>query len=204
MPAAIHRLVSRPDRLRRDEAALLRQALLPFVDGGDSSSQLVEAGRTLLAHVDRLSCSSNRWTFVMLSPDQNAAVVDLIMAGSARPRIAVRLWALLFRHLRTDTGEVMLSRDDLASALGVSSNDISRCMSELVEFGAVSRERVRIAGLRGPGAIRYFMNPRVATHLGGASREAAQASAPLLKLIDGSGHPSQRRSRAAVVSLPVL
>lgn len=204
MPAAIHRLVSRPDRLRRDEAAMLRQAILPFVDGGDSSSQLVEAGRTLLAHVDRLSCSSNRWTFVMLSPDQNAAVVDFIMAHSARPMVACRLWALLFRHLRTDTGEVMMRREEMASSLSVPASDVSRCMSELVEFGAMLRVRERVAGLRGPGVARYFMNPRVATHLGGASREAAQASAPILKLIDGSAHPSQRRSRAAAFSVPVL
>lgn len=204
MPAAIHRLVSRPDRLRRDEAALLRQALLPFVDGGDSSSQLVEAGRSLLAQIDRLSASSNRWTFVMLSPDQNAAVVELIMARCARPRIAVRLWALLFRHLRTDTGEIMLSRDELAGQLGVKANDVSRCMSELVSFGAVSRVRVPIPGLKGQGAVRYRMNPTVATHLSGAARDAAHAAAPILKVIDGTSHPSQRRARAAVFPAPVV
>lgn len=204
MPAAIHRLVSRPDRLRRDEAAMLRQALLPFVDGGEASSQLVEAGRTLLAHVDRLSASSNRWTFVMLSPEQNAAVVRHLLAASSRPKVAVGLWSLLFLHLRTDTGEVMLSRSDLASALGVSAPDVSRCMSELVEFGAILRVRERVSGLRGPGVVRYFMNPRVATHLGGSARDAAQAAAPLLKVIDGSAHPSQRRPRAAVPALPVL
>lgn len=203
MPAVIRRLVTRPDRLRRDEAASLRQALLPFVDDAASSSQVVEAGRSLLAHLDRLSASSNRWTFVMLSPDQNAAVVELIMARSARPRIAVRLWALLFRHLRTDTGEIMLSRDELAGQLGVKSNDVSRCMSELVSFGAVSRVRVPIPGLKGQGAVRYRMNPTVATHLSGAARDAAQAAAPILSLIDGSSHPSQRRSRAAASHLPV-
>lgn len=204
MTAVIRRLVSRPDRLRRDEAAMLRQALLPFVDGGDSSSQLVEVGRALLAQVDRLSASSNRWTFVMLSPDQNAAVVELIMAGSRRPMICARLWALCFRHLRTDTGEIMLRREEMASSLGVPASDVSRCMSELVEFGAILRVRERAAGLRGPGFVRYFMNPRVATHLGGAARESAQAAAPLLKVIDGSAHPSQRRSRASCFSLVVL
>lgn len=197
MPAAIHRLVSRPDRLRRDEAAMLRQALLPFVDGGDSSSQLVEAGRTLLAHVDRLSCSSNRWTFVMLSPSQNRAVVDFLALRSKRPVMSMRLWALLFDHVRNDTGEVMMRREDIAAALGVSAENVSRTMTELVTLRALSR-------VREGRFVRYFMNPNVATHLGGAAREAAQASAPILSVIDGSSHPSQRRSRAAAPVVPVL
>lgn len=196
MPAVIRRLITRPDRLRRDEAEALRQALLPFVDGGESSSQLVDAGRTLLAHVDRLSASSNRWTFVMLSPDQNAAVVEFLAANSGRPIVSVRLWALCFRHLRTDTGEIMLGRDELAKSLGVTAGEVSRCMSELVKFGAILRVRERVGGMRGPGVVRYFMNPRVGTHLSGQARDAAQAAAPMLKVIDGTSHPSQRRCRA--------
>ena len=40
-------------------------------------------------------------------------------------------------------------------------------MGELEGIGAISRRRERIVGMRGPGAVRYFMNPNVATHLTG-------------------------------------
>lgn len=206
MAAVICQLVPRPERLRRDEAEAFRQALLPFVDGGDLPSQMVEVGRELLAFIDRRSASSNRWTFVMLSPEQNAAVVRHLLSpeGSKRPKVAVALWAECFRHLRTDTGEIMLGRDELAVSLAVSADEVSRCMSELVKFGAILRVRERVGGMRGPGVVRYFMNPRVGTHLSGQARDAAQAAAPMLKVIDGTSHPSQRRARAAAFPLSVL
>jgi hypothetical protein len=57
-------------------------------------------------------------------------------------------------------------------------------MTELVDFGAISRRRVKVAGMRGQGVVRYFMNPRVATNLAGQARDEAQKSAPLLRLIE--------------------
>lgn len=197
MSAVIRSFSSRPDRLRRDQGEALRQALLPFVDDPASSMSVAGVAGELLGLLDRRTASSNRWTFVMLSPDQNAAVVQFIATEAARPILSSRLWAMCFQHLRMDTGEVMLSRDQFAVALNTPGREVSRAMSELVSFGAVSRRR---EGQR----VRYFMNPRVATHLSGAGRDAAQADAPILKVIDGSAHPSQRRSRAAVRPFEVL
>lgn len=197
MSAVIRPFSSRPDRLRRDQGEALRQALLPFVDDPSSATSVAVVAGELLGLLDRRTASSHRWTFVMLSPDQNAAVVEFIHAHAARPRVSSRLWAMCFQHLRMDTGEIMLSRDEFAVLLQVPGREVSRCMTELVSFGAISRRR---EGQR----VRYFMNPRVATHLSGAGRDAAQAAAPILKLIDGSAHPSQRRSRAALSLLPVL
>ena len=190
MSAVIRSFSSRPDRLRRDQGEALRQALLPFIDDPASSLSVAVVAGELLGLLDRRTASSRRWTFVMLSPDQNAAVVRFINTQAARPRVSSLLWAMCFQHLRMDTGEVMLSRDEFAVLLKVPGREVSRCMTELVAFGAISRRR---EGQR----VRYFMNPRVATHLSGAGRDAAQAAAPILKLIDGSSHPSQRRSRAA-------
>lgn len=204
MAAEIRRLHSRPDRLRADEGSRLREALLPFMDDMTARPELDRVVSKLLAVVDRETASRNRWTFVMLSPAQNGIVVNYLARHAARPLVSLRLWALCFEHLRTDTGEVVLSRDEIAQALDVPAREVSRCMSELVGFGALSRRRERVAGMRGPGVVRYFMNPNVATSLSGKARDDAQRAAPILKLIDGTSHPSQRRARAAAVPLPVL
>jgi len=187
MVAEVHRLRSRPARLRQDENLRLRQALLPFRDGGDGTQlertevRLVVAKALML--VDRETASSNRWAFVMLSPSQNRIVVRHLLAESRQPMVAVDLWAMLFEHLLFDTGEIVLRRDEIAEELGVSSGEVSRIMSELVEFGAISRVRERVAGMRGPGVVRYFMNPNVATHLSGKARDDAQGTAVQLKLV---------------------
>jgi len=68
--AAIVNLRTKPDKLRQDQAEVLRQALLPF-EAGDLAGHV----RGLIAHIARQTASRTRWTFVMLSPDQNAAVV---------------------------------------------------------------------------------------------------------------------------------
>lgn len=197
MAAEIRRLRTRPARLRQDENAALRQVLLPFLEGGDGFKtyrpEVRALSAKLVALLDRETASLNKWTFVMLSPEQNAVVVEFLAGHSKRPVVAMRLWALCFQHLRTDTGEIVLTRDDIAGKLGVASRDVSEVMGELVRFGAISRRREPVAGLRGPGLVHYFMNPNVATHLSGKLRDEAQKSAPMLKLVEGTAHPAQRR-----------
>ena len=137
----------------------------------------------IIASVDRETAAQNGWTFVMLSPAQNEAVLNWLLDHSSRPHKAVRLWAALFSHLRRDTMEIMLSRDELADLIGERPDNVSRIMGELEGIGAISRRRERIVGMRGPGAVRYFMNPNVATHLTGVGRDKAQAAAPPLKIV---------------------
>ena len=176
----IAQLRTRPDRIREDQADLLRQALLPFED------QMPEAVRSLIGHLDRQTACRNKWTFVMLSPEQNGIVVRYLADHSERPMIALKLWALCFEHLRTDTGEIMLNREEIAEKLGQRVQEISEIMTELVEFGAIIRKRQKVGGMKGPGMVHYFMNPRVATHLSGKQRDEAQEQAPpLLTLMEG-------------------
>jgi hypothetical protein len=122
----------------------------------------------------------NEWTFLMLSPSQNAAVVRWLMENSKRPMVAARLWARLFEIIRNDTGEVMALRSDLAAHLGIESRTVSELMGELASINAIRKER------NGRG-VRYFMNSNVATHLPGpAARKAArEADGPLLRVMDG-------------------
>ncbi len=122
----------------------------------------------------------NDWTFVMLSPSQNSAVVRWLSENSKRPQAATLLWARLFEVIRNDTGEIMQTRDELAQWLGVLPRDLSSMMTELASINAVRREK------RGR-EVRYFMNSTIATHLPGpAARQAArEADGPLLVVVQG-------------------
>ena len=180
MAATLHRLVARRDRLTEDQGQELRELVLAY-DG------LPERLRgQLIAEIDRRTASTKGWTFVMLSPDQNAQVVEWLMQHSKRPQVATLLWAKLFTVLRTDTGEIVMTRDELAGTVAVRPDHVSEIMGELESIGAIVRRRERVAGMRGPGLVKYFMNPRVATRLAGAARDKAQEAAPpLLVLMQG-------------------
>lgn len=182
MAAKVRRLLSKPDRLRQEQAAQLRAALLPFEH--DMPSQV----RELVAHIDRQTAARAGWTFIMISAEQNRAVVCWLKANSRRPMQAMDLWSLLFTRVDRDTGEVLLTRDQLAELMGDTADNVSAIMGELEGIDAIIRRRERVAGMRGPGRVRYFMNPVVGTHLAGGERDAAQAEAPpgpLLRVMQG-------------------
>lgn len=177
MAATLHRLRTKPQRLRLETAAKLRQMVLDFEGLPE------QATARIVAAIDGETAAENGWTFVMLSPAQNEAVVAWLLDHSSRPKKAVRLWAVLFRHLNNKTGEIALTREEMAEAIGENPGNISAIMGELEGIGAIIRRRERVSGMRGPGMVRYFMNPNVATHLPGKAREKAQAAAPKLRVV---------------------
>ena len=176
MAARLRRLRTKPERLREEQAAALHQMVLAYPGLPE------RAVSAIVATIDRETAAKNGWTFVMLSPAQNRAVVRWLHQHSSRPQKAVDLWVLLFEHLRRDTGEIMLTRDELAEQIDEAPKNVSTIMGELESIGAISRRRERVPGMRGPGAVRYFMNPNIATHLNGKARDKAQAKAGLLEL----------------------
>src|SRR5689334_19966194 len=112
MPARIVRLRTRRDRIEVAEGAELRRMIA-------ERAGLPERARgEIIAVIDRETASANRWTFVMLSPTQNRAVVRWLLEHSSRPQRAVDLWALLFEHLDRETGEIVLSRQEMAAEIG--------------------------------------------------------------------------------------
>lgn len=186
MAAKVRRLLSRPDRLREEQAAQLRAALLPF------ERDIPVQVRELVAYIDRQTAAKAGWTFIMISADQNRAVVRWLNTNSRRPMKATSLWAELFSAIDRDTGEVLLTRDQLAELVDIGADDVSAIMGELEGIDAIIRRRERVAGMRGPGRVRYFMNPVVGTHLAGGERDAAQADAPpgpLLRIMQGGKAP---------------
>jgi len=157
----VTRLKTQKDRLQEDKADLLKQALLPFAE---TDPAMREAVGRLYVQINRLTMPEPGTTepFVMIRPAQNAAVVDWLEANSKRPMKAMRVWALLFDHLMPHTGQVMLTREEISESIGIRADDVSQIMNELVRFGAIFAERERVAGMRGPGFVRYFMNKHVA------------------------------------------
>lgn len=153
-------LKTRPQRFKEDQARTLKALLLPFLDDPDYEQEPIHR---LLQEIERKTRpDAPAETFVMIKPAQNAAVVDWLEANSTRPMKAMRLWALMFEHLYPHTGQIMLTRDQIADRIGIRPTEVSEIMGELVRFRAIFTERRRLEGVRGPGKVVYFMNKHVA------------------------------------------
>ena len=171
LPDGVSDLAKRRWQARSEEAAAAVKLAkrLPL-----DAATLAAVEAAAVAHKGK----SEQWVFVMLSADQNAAVIDWLDANSKRPRVAVRLWAQLLRAIRMDTGEVMLSRTELAERVGCRPDHVSGLMAELESINAIRRER------DGRG-VRYFLSPLVATHLPSAAlREQARTAAGPLRVVE--------------------
>lgn len=170
MAAHIHRLRTRPQKRREDTAQELIQLVLEL-----GLPQPIETD--MLRAIERhVPSSPGDWTFLMISPHQNKAVVRWLDANSARPRKAVLLWSELFPVLDRRTGEILATREQLAELVGCRLTHVSAIMTELERIGAIIRKR-------DGRTVRYFMNPNVATNLAGPARARAQAAAPTLRLV---------------------
>ena len=102
----------------------------------------------------------------------------LFNGGSKRPTLASRLLLRCEANAVPSTGEVMLSRAELAKKLGALPCHVSACLSDLERGGAIRR-------IRRGRAVRIFLNPRLGTSLGMRERAEAQADWPQLALIEG-------------------
>jgi len=120
----------------------------------------------------------NTWTFIMISPEQNFSVVKWLNENSKRRNEAVLLWALLFDNVHRETGQIMLTRLEIANKLKIQSANVTRIMTELESINAIIKKK------DGRGVI-YYMNPNVANHYPQEIREKFQKETPKLKIIDG-------------------
>lgn len=177
MAGKLVRLRTKADRLRSEQAAQVRQAVL------DLPGLPAQAVSAIISTIDQQTAAENGWTFVMLSPAANDFVVSWMLEHSNRPQMAMRLWSKLFLHLDRETGEILQSRHELAEAIHAKADHVSEIMGELEGIQAISKRRVKVAGLRGPGIVRYFMNPNVGTHQTGQARDKAQRNTPQLRLV---------------------
>ena len=160
------------------KAELLEEWLRPSL-GPDVAAQV--AFRFLS---DTPNPDADRWIFVMINPAQNFAVIEWLGQHSKRPQVAVKVWGLLLTALRMDTGEILLTRAQIAERLGIAPKHVSEIMTELAQINAIRREK---EGRR----VRYFLNAAIATHIPGpeARKSARDAAGPLLVLMQGGKDP---------------
>ncbi len=130
--------------------------------------------------------------FNMLSRVQTKWVWDQIrrLPPEARPHQVRHAFDLVLLYLRQDTGEVMLTRDELAAEIGCRPRDVSTIMGTLEKLHVLSRDRRPEAGHRGRGRVVYVVNAHVAWNgsLELRTRAAAKVAPPseqqpLLKLV---------------------
>jgi hypothetical protein len=180
MAATIRALRSRKDRQRASAAARLVQIACEFeqlcLELGHEVPGDVRRHR---AELEQEAAAEAGETFVMISIKQFDAVNDRLADNSSTPVVAMRLWAKIIGLLDKETGEILASRAELAELVGTHPDEVSRIMGELVKMNAVIRER-RPAN----GPVKYFLNPRVGTHLAKDARKLAQRDAPKLALVE--------------------
>lgn len=187
MKRSIVRLVTRPERIQADAAAQLRAAVQAVPDEAISAWDRVRALKAL-ASVSEPAQRAKGWRYSMISIQQVGAVWDALdrLPARDRPKLVHRAFRQVLLNLETDTGLVLLSRDEFAEKLGVSSDHASAALSVLVRLGVLFRQVSRVPGLRGPGVVTFRVNPDVAWNgsLEVRQAEAAKRPGPLLKLME--------------------
>jgi len=185
----VKRFVPQSQRVLLEVAASIEEQLRLFPE-----TQLPEQPReALLNALHRFTRNPDEslWPggYSMLSRTQTAAIWDAIrkLPPEKRPNHVRHAFDLALLNLRQDTGEIMLTRDQLAAEIGCAPKNVSTIMGTLEEMGVVLRKRRKVEGLQGPGMAVYFVNPHVAWNgsLEIRQREAAKHKPPLLKLMEG-------------------
>ncbi|MFL5338325.1 MAG: hypothetical protein ACJ8H8_35445 [Geminicoccaceae bacterium] len=170
---AVTRLRTRQDATQQAGLEALRDVLLSMA-GSSAPSEVVGQ---LVTVVERRLAAGRGWKFIMVEPVLYANVVAYLTRHSHRPLKAVELFARLFAVLPPDGNEVQATRAELARMIGIEPRTVSELMAELEAVGAVYRRK------EGRG-VRYFVNPKLGTHLSGGVRDKAQAEAPILRLVE--------------------
>jgi len=195
--AQIVRLTTKPQRSGQEEAAqaaeqlsLLSAELLKHLPG--EARIAISRATHALQKAARPDTTEGLWPggFTMLSRMQTAAIWDAIrtLPSDDRPNQVRHAFDLVLLNLRQDTGEVLLTRDQLAEEIGCFPRNVSTIMGTLEKMGVIRRERRKIEGVRGPGMAVYFINPHVAWNgsLDVRKAQAAETRPPMqLELLQG-------------------
>ena len=131
------------------------------------------------------------WKFNMIEPRQCLAVWKAIWD---MPRLVEtrKVFDLVLTHIEPNSGAVTLTREEIAHEVGVAPSDISRIMTELESHKVIFRRRLKVAGMRGRGPVRYYLNPHAAWNgkLEIRMEEAKQLPLPFAVIEGGKGTES--------------
>lgn len=195
--AQIVRLTTKLQRSGQEEAAqaaeqlsLLSEELLKHLPG--EARIAISRATYALQKAARPNTTEGLWPggFTMLSRMQTAAIWDGIrkLSSDDRPNQVRHAFDLVLLNLRQDTGEVLLTRDQLAERIGCAPKNVSTIMGTLEKMGVIRRERRKIEGMQGRGVAVYFINPHVAWNgsLDVRKAQAAETRPPMqLELLHG-------------------
>jgi Crp-like helix-turn-helix domain len=186
--AGVVRLRTKRELVKRETATQIEQQLLLYPE--DALPALARAEvLNALQRVTHPDVEESLWPggFTMISRRQTEAVWDAIrhLSPDERPNHVRHAFDLVLLNLRQDSGEVMLTRDQIAERIGCAPDHVSRIMGTLERMGVIRRERRKIPGLRGPGMAVYFINPHVAWNgsLELRRQEAQEVDQPRLRLV---------------------
>jgi CRP-like cAMP-binding protein len=187
MKANVYRLLPNRERIKRQEAAEVSD----MIAATSLPRHLKERVRhELYRAVEPDSTRSPFGVYVMLSVQQIGAIWDALRALPAkdRPQEVRHAFDICVLNLRQDTGEVMLTRDEIAERMNIAPREVTKAMGVMQRLGIILKgERRRVEGLRGPGVVPYFVNPHAAWngHLELQKIEARRQTPPLLALMEG-------------------
>ena len=156
-------------RLVREQADAFRQMAFDFDLSDDARVEIDNALYRLTEE------PGERWLFVKISPEQFRYVTRAIR-GCRNVATTLSVWTTAITHMRQDTGEILVTREQLAADVDTLPCNVSTAMTELVRIGAIIRHR------RGRKVV-YSVNPTVGWNGGEGSRQAAVRKAPALRLV---------------------
>ena len=158
-------------RIKREKAAMVRDVIDDLEMPPEARAALDNA---LYSITD---IPGARSVFVMVSCDQLRFVTQKIL-DCRNVATTLAVWNIAVTHVRQDTGEITVSRSQIAEEARTHPNSVSNAMADLEKIGAILKER------RGRNVV-YKVNPHVAWNGGEGARIAAAKTAPRLYAIDG-------------------
>jgi len=163
-------------RLKKEQADAFRQLALSFELSDGVRIEIENAVYKLTEE------SSERWLFVKLSPLAFKHVIGAIH-GCSKPATVLSVWTAVLPYIRQDTGEILATRECLATDACIHPDEVSRAMTILTKIGAILKTR------RGQRVI-YSINPNVGWNGSEGSRHSAAKEAPKLRLVSNRDEES--------------
>jgi hypothetical protein len=174
MPSPALRLVPRK-RLSPDQAQRVKASLGRTLAACPDERALVEPA--LHREIDRVTAGAvPDWEFVMVSPEYLSLAIEWAATKSPRPKEAIRILGLIWRHIDRRTGAITLSNGEIAAQLGIAPGNVGRCLKAMSAAGFLNRMEVG-------RSVIYGLSPWVATSLSPGDRAAAREALPRPRLV---------------------
>ncbi len=136
----------------------------------------------------------------MLSKRQVGMVWKAIreLPPKSRPQDVRHAFDLVLLHQGDEGNDVLISREEMATEMGIGAQHVSTAMNVLVKMGVLERKMHRVKGIRGPGIVAYSVNPHIGWvgSLDARQDAAATTTPPLLTLMQGGAQKTPERGPA--------